>query len=220
MGVFLILYAPSTLVMDYAARFKFQVFLPLILCFILINENKKIDIFKYLIIIIFALVPLFHFTSYYRNTLFNGANNMLCKFTEIGKQLKNFQNDNYKILIGEAGTIPYYSDLCVYDYSGLANSYIARNGLTREYLNSEKIDIVFEYSVNTNKEFRNYLDSNYTKVYTFDVPSWASKFNIYFKSSEINNNKEKIQSFVCELDKINKYKFDIKKYLEQRYIFN
>ena len=218
--IFLFIYSPSTLAMDFAARFKFQVFFPLILCFILINNVKKAYIIKYLSLFVIISVPIFHFSYYLYDSIKNNYN-LLFKYKEIGIGLNKFYDSNFKFMIGEAGIIPYYSNLCVFDLSGLANSYIARNGLTKEFLNKEKIDVVVEYSFNENRNLKDFLKSDFTKIDSVYIPGWNVYLNFYFKTSDINDyTKDKINSFKNKLERINKEEFDIYKYLKQEYIFD
>lgn len=218
--IFILIYAPSSLVMDFLARFKFQIFFPLILCFILINSHKKItNLVKYFIILIILSVSVYHYPSLIDSTL-KWNYDLISKYKKIGKQLNTFKSDNYNLLIGEAGIIPYYSDLKVFDLFGLANTYIARNGVTKDYLDKNKIDIIMKYSFDENKELMSTLENYYIPIDTFYNPEWKVNFQFYIKKADLDNKTlEKIDKFKNELEKINHEEFNLYKYIKQEYIF-
>ena len=88
-------------------------------------------------------------------------------------------------------------------------------------MNKEKIDVVVEYSFNENRNLKDFLKSDFTKIDSVYIPGWNVYLNFYFKTSDINDyTKDKINSFKNKLERINKEEFDIYKYLKQGYIFD
>ncbi len=61
---------------------------------------------------------------------------------EMAQMLSDFRGKGYLIATTEAGLIPYYSGWDAIDTWGLNDQFIAHNGLTAEYLNSNKPHII------------------------------------------------------------------------------
>ena len=87
----------------------------------------------------------------------------------LAKALSPFSDNNYTVAYGDAGAIAYYSGWNFLDLMGLNNEYIAHNGVTSQYLEQEKPELIIFMSVNGKiigfkKAYEYVLNNNYTKL--------------------------------------------------------
>lgn len=140
--VFCLLYAPSSLHTNYADRFIYQGVYPIILSsFLSINQEK---LRNYIIVLIFTSVVSLSYTQSLQS-----ATNYVRSFHShktYGLQLKQFSSLNYSIMLGDVGMIPYFSEWKAYDFIGLADTDVAHNGLTIDYIQRKNPDLIVLYS--------------------------------------------------------------------------
>lgn len=137
--IFSFAYAPSQLLMNFADRFRFQIFFPLIL-FSAVSLKRK---YQLLIVPLFLICfwPMYADFNYfswlkYYGPVLNRA------YKDLGLRLSQFKDRNYTFLLGDAGVLPYYSEWKCYDSLGLTDKKAAQEGLTGsrlKYLSPELI---------------------------------------------------------------------------------
>lgn len=134
----LLVYAPSDLNTTINDRFTIQIFLPIfLLAFYLIDPKYSSTIF--------ILIIVFIFSRYYDYSKVATFNPQSYYYKKIGKTLQKYSKEKYSLMIGEAGIIPYYSNLKTYDFIGLANSELSSKKLTLDYVRKISPDIIFLY---------------------------------------------------------------------------
>ena len=152
--IFFLLYGKSFLVMNFADRFPFQLFLPFII-FALIQLEKSDYIHKVKILLVAGFLNLIVFSKgLYNENLIELAsitNNAGSAFflprshyilaKNINK-IPNVEQKQLKVLFGDAGVFPYYVKAKCYDYNGLTDAYMVKNKLTESYFDSRDADIV------------------------------------------------------------------------------
>ncbi len=157
-------YSKSYLMMDYAARFAFHLFIPIYcyLTYVASSNDKnifeaKIDtkilikstVNKVIKTILVAYMMFFALTSGIRAIgLFTYYPRLLDAHGELGKLLATISN-KYKIdsfLIGDAGIAAYHSKLNVLDNAGLGSAKVIHGGVTPELIDSYKVDLVAFYA--------------------------------------------------------------------------
>ncbi|MFX0137578.1 MAG: hypothetical protein ACFFDN_28325 [Candidatus Hodarchaeota archaeon] len=129
----------------------------------IINTIKS-DSFPHLLFIIFLLI-LFIVSSIYSTI-------SIAPYSEgddkalVGKVLFSYSKKSYKIVVSEAGMLPFFSDWIVMDAGGLNDEKIAHNGLSEEYIGEFNPEIVSfhnyeeQYSINW-KNGNPWLKMNY-----------------------------------------------------------
>ena len=135
------LYGPSELQMDYANRFRFQLFIPVFMGLLFYLDKNNIPEINYMLIIATTLV----FGSLRPDQIQYAlkADDYNYSYKDIGITLSKFKDKNYTMGVSEAGYIPYYSELNCIDFIGLGDSEVAKNGLTIEYLEKKDPDIIW-----------------------------------------------------------------------------
>jgi hypothetical protein len=69
-----------------------------------------------------------------------------------GLQLKQFSDLNYSIMLGDVGMVSYFSEWKAYDFIGLADTSVAHNGLTTDYIRQRNPDLIVLYSSSANPD--------------------------------------------------------------------
>ncbi len=135
------LYGPSELQMDYANRFRFQLFIPVFMGLLFYIDKKNISETNYMLIIAITLV----FGSLRPDQIQYAlkASDYNYSYKDIGVTLSQFKDKGYTMGVSEAGYIPYYSEFECIDFIGLGDSEVAKNGLSLEYLEKKDIDILW-----------------------------------------------------------------------------
>lgn len=157
-------YAKSYLMMDYAARFAFHLFIP-IYCYLVYvaatNSHKSFEVIidkrsivastvnKFINSLLIIYMLFFAMTSGIRAIgLFTYYPRLLDAHGELGKLLSSI-SDQYNIdsfLIGDAGIAAYHSNLNVLDNAGLGSAKVIREGVTPELINNYGVDLVAFYA--------------------------------------------------------------------------
>lgn len=157
-------YSKSYLMMDYASRFAFHLFIP-VFCYLVYLAGQLDDIpldlkrknhlifnlskgqLVKLILIIFILI--FAKVSGIRSLgMFNYFPRLLNAQSELGKVLSTI-SDKYKIgsfLIGDAGVAAFHSNLNVMDHAGLGSASVIKKGISPDLLNHYKVDLIAFYA--------------------------------------------------------------------------
>ncbi len=164
-----ILYLQSALAMNYADRFWFQLFWPLIIYFITNNKNiliinlsniknlvlnsKKIK--KFAFVLISSLWSIKSVSLGYVKDPDDTPIRLVSSFGRIvrsravlGKELDRILPKKTKIVIGDAGLLGFYANREAYDYLKLGTKEIAKKGLTQEFLNKVNPDLFILYGFN------------------------------------------------------------------------
>jgi arabinofuranosyltransferase len=137
-SIALLVYAPADLNTTINDRFTIQIFLPIfLLSFYLLDpiHTKKL-------LIIFTI---FITSRYYDYSKIATLNPQSYYYRRVGETLQKYSKNNYTLMIGEAGIIPYYSNLKTYDFIGLANNELSTNKISVDYIRKISPDIIFLY---------------------------------------------------------------------------
>jgi hypothetical protein len=146
----------------------------------------------------------------------------------VGEFLSNYKDFDYKLMVSEAGMLPFYSKWNVIDAWGLNSRYIVQNGLTIDYIDSIKPDVI-QFHVfydNLTEEWENSNDNwnimthtlyNYSKEMNYTlaciIESWIQTgyktdpngYQWYF----INKNMEHYNEILVGLNSFDfKYSFN------------
>lgn len=186
--VFAGLYAKSFLVMNYADRFPFQLFLPFIL-FAFIQAERSTYLDKLKVVLVFFFLNLIIFAKgIYDNNLIELASievnagsafylprshYVLAKHIN---RIKEVEQKHLKVLFGDAGVFPNYVKATCYDYNGLTDAYIAKHPLTDAYFDKVDADIVL---IGTPKAQKDELKTDLTNCRT--IYYMAEKRNTTYK---------------------------------------
>lgn len=141
-------YAPASLMMNFADRFYFQIFFPLIVVYIMFTAENDFFVTKKIMPALIAVtIVLASFTPRNLQELMVYTPNLNNAHIALGKALHKYQKDNYTLVAGDVGAIPFYSGWNTIDYIGLANVYAAKHrGLDEEYLTKKKPEVFMLYS--------------------------------------------------------------------------
>jgi hypothetical protein len=174
-SIYIALYAKSFLVMNYADRFPFQLFVPFILfAFISLEKSTYFNKVK-LVLIMFFLNLIIFSKGIYDNNLIELASievNAGSAFylprshyslaKNINK-IKGVEDKHLKVFFGDAGMFPYFVKATCYDYNGLTDAYIAKHPLTDEYFDKISPDVVL---IGTPKDKKEDLKEDLTNCRT------------------------------------------------------
>jgi hypothetical protein len=125
-AVFTLAYAPSSLMMNYADRFAFQVFFPV---FLLATQVVKPEQWHRLVLIggAVAAYACCHWTTLRQEAAWYADYfpKLIQSHKNLGVALSGFKDRHYSLMTPDAGVLPYYSEWKSYDSTGLADTYIA-----------------------------------------------------------------------------------------------
>lgn len=236
-------YGTSALLMNYANRFAFQMFYPAIIFALIMlakHANEKINkrvhtaMFIFIILIVYKgfrdKTPLqfgtikenMLFTAYMHKTHFN-----------TGNQLRALNNPKIKVMMGDAGVLPYLANTKCYDPYGLADVYLSKNHIDKTYFHKMDADLLilsgFFNEETINKDVTNigriynYLqepNSNYTYLYKFTTAA-KEKYALFFY---IKNNSIYKNEIITALNKAkvqhDNFKITAKDFLTFQYLNN
>lgn len=184
--LFFFLYAPAILAMNYADRFSFQLFFPLILfAFIKIDVQSIVTQAK-LKYIAFFLVLLTFSEGIYNNWIVEMASikqNALTSFTfprahyALAKHINRTKIKDLKVLFGDAGIFPYYANVETIDAYGLADNFLSRNRLSEIYFNKINPDIILiGYLTDKEADLNNIYFSNKQMYSIIHNPKYAYQY--------------------------------------------
>ncbi|MBY0408275.1 MAG: hypothetical protein K2Q01_11340 [Rickettsiales bacterium] len=139
--VYSVTYLHANLVMNYATRFPLQMFLPVVLAAAL--PLSKLGKIKQACAALLLLWHLFScYDTYELNLMLTYGPNLEHSDVALGKTLAPYRDKHYSMLVSDSGASAYYSGWKSYDFLGLADVVIAHNGLSREYLNHTRPDLI------------------------------------------------------------------------------
>lgn len=166
--IYYFLYSSSALLMNYANRFAFQLFMPSILfsVFIILEiYHEKIKLLIPILLIFIGAItykglfdknPIAIFESSTIRINIKAAYEYHSSYFNIGNKLQKIGSSKFRILSGDAGIIPYLSKAKCFDIYGLADKHLSMNKMDSSYFNTVNADLVIIGPV-PNVEFR--LDS-------------------------------------------------------------
>lgn len=162
-AVIYLVYIRSGLAMNYADRFWYQLFWPLIVHEISANQNiesflslfnirKPLESFSSSRSAALSLAGFgwivssitgspsssLHLSTYFGRAIRSHAN--------LGYQLSNALPSNSKIWVGDAGLIPYYSSRMTYDLNFLGTKQIAKEGVSESMIAQKRPDVFILYA--------------------------------------------------------------------------
>ena len=143
-AIALFLYGPAELVMDYANRFRFQVFVPLFLALIVYmrTERTQNDLALAVLVVLVSWGPVLK-EQVVAATQKSDTIRAEAATRRIGEALNRPAGLN--VLLYEAGAIPYYSDCNCVDAWGLGTRRITKDHLKFDSLLSEHPDAIVLY---------------------------------------------------------------------------
>jgi len=192
--LFLLFYSFVYQIQNVAFRFQFPVTPVFLILF-----SKSLDYFikkvkfkhlksvslHHLLFVFFVLILIFWPLPYTLN--FKFSNNSLNDRFAIGKMLNEFKDYNYTIMLTEAGIIPYYSEWRTIDAIGLNDPYIARNGLSLDYIKRVDPDVILLQP--KTEEVLNYLKGNIVPVFNKTKIFNEKTKLLYYYANRNNYNK-------------------------------
>lgn len=173
--VHLLGYVFTELAMNYAFRFFMQIYIPLFVYAIAFvgTGKKKLDYSAYfnnkttayLTVLLILLLPNFDYVKLF-DFVTEGAR-LHNAYKKVGQTLHKYKDENYTLMMGDAGVLPYYADWKAYDAIGLIDKEIAHNGNSVEYMQKIRPDVIFIHAtgMDLNSLRLNYHD--FDKVYKY-----------------------------------------------------
>ncbi|MFN8295556.1 MAG: hypothetical protein U0T69_05140 [Chitinophagales bacterium] len=192
--LFFFLYAPAILAMNYADRFSFQLFFPLILFSFIVLDTQTLVVQAKVKFISFFLVLLTFSEGIYNNWIVEMASikqNATNAFTfprvhyALAKHINRTHIKGLKVLFGDAGIFPYYANVETIDAYGLADNFLSRNKLSEAYFNKVNPDIILiGYLTNKEEDLNNIYFSNKQMYALIHNPKYAYEYLGYGISTE------------------------------------
>jgi hypothetical protein len=149
--VFFFSYAISFLFMNYADRFPYQILFPAIIftTYVILNNEHEYYNKTIKVIIIFLFIKniagVLGLSIPGGGIIINGAQRVAAdqrSYINIGKKLNKLKSKNVKVMLCDAGKMPYLSELKCYDYIGLADTFLCKHTMTKDYFNKINADLV------------------------------------------------------------------------------
>ena len=198
-SVIMFKYLISSLDVNFSYRFYYQLIIPIYVISVITFENssKISSAFKNLSPVIFCLfLALTHRPS----VLLLIKNEP--QLTEKRVKISNYISSNFKnpkIICGEAGIIPYYTDGLSLDLNGLTNIGILKNGYDLDFIKSQDFEFAFFLSEEINSIERQ-PTINYFKEFYFELPT--IKYYFDFNTMHIFSKKydQKLIDYFNEID--------------------
>ncbi|HUM50530.1 MAG TPA: hypothetical protein PK431_01905 [Chitinophagales bacterium] len=192
--LFFFLYAPAILAMNYADRFSFQLFFPLILfAFIKIDSQALLTQAKVKTIAFFLILLTFS-EGIYNNWIVEMASikqNAMSTFIfprahyALAKHINRTHIKGLKVLFGDAGIFPYYANVETIDAYGLCDNFLSRNKLNETYFNNINPDIILiGYLTNKEEDLNNIYFSNKQMYEIIHNPKYAFQYLGYAINTE------------------------------------
>jgi hypothetical protein len=140
----LFLYGPAELVMDYANRFRFQVFVPLFLALIVYMQKQSAqnDMALAVLAVLVAIGPVT------KDQIATATQKSDTNHTEVVTHLVGqalYTPDGLNVLLYEAGALPYFSNCNCIDAWGLGTRRVTRDHLGFDSLLAEHPDVIVLY---------------------------------------------------------------------------
>lgn len=241
--IYFFFYGTSALLMNYANRFAFQLFYPAIIFALitLANSFSKQELKKAGIAIVIFLGLILYKGKYDRMPIQFGTikENML--FTaymqqthfNTGNQLAALKNPNIKVMMGDAGVIPYLANTKCYDPYGLADVFLSKNHITKSYFYEMDADLVilsgfFRDEEMLSKDVTNIgqiykytlePNSNYTLIEKMHAKNGA--YSMYFYIKDNSKYKTEIEDAVAKAkQQHDEFKITVSDFLKFKYINN
>lgn len=188
--IFFFSYAISTLHMNYASRFPFQILYPAIIfaLFTIFNSEEfhskeKLKFIKIIFIFLFInlFTGIFSVLSFTKSTIKDNILKVFWQeraYTNVGKHFHKLKPLNTKVLLLDIGGIGYYSELKCYDYLGLAEPYLAKNKIDKTYFDKADADIIIYSGVENallfvpkKSKINQFVNTNMSDIYNLMVES-------------------------------------------------
>ncbi len=145
MVLLVFLYYPSALATDIGARFfSHGAYYLMLIAFFIYKDiyNKK----AFLLLSSFLVVLHFSTTVPAYKVIFPYAKDFHYGHIDIGKRLAKYKDKNYKLMLCEAGAIPYYAEWKTFDLLALCDTYLARNPLSVAYMEKCNPDVIVVFA--------------------------------------------------------------------------
>lgn len=148
---FFAVYGTTLLSMNFADRFSYQTFFPIVIYGIIISGKfqslEKIKI-KYLgvFLVIFTFAKGFY--SVHAKDFSSMSDNLFSGYyysrthMNLASKFRKLNHPDLKAVCNEAGIFPYYANVDYYDPEGLTDNYLSKHILSKEYLEKINPDVV------------------------------------------------------------------------------
>jgi len=146
----LLAYVDSKLAMNYADRFFFQIYVPVLLYgghFVardIVARLPQVSISAYLVMGMLYILPAYDSNKLYESMV--DWNQSQDSYRHIGQALAPYRDSSYRLMVAEAGAIPYYSGWRSIDFGGLADVTIAHQGNSLSYMKQVSPDVIMLYA--------------------------------------------------------------------------
>jgi hypothetical protein len=223
----ILLYASSDLQMNFADRFPFQTFAPFyIAAFVYIDDKYSF----YIVSVITAFLMGFIFDG---NSIINNAlyyPKLREAYGGLGVSLSKYKNEKLSLMSGDVGLISYFSEWYVYDLIGLANKHIAKNGISFDYLQATKPDLILLYSRSEGEKrigfeeltymnlMDNYILQSKSYNYVGAIKVTDNFFLLAFLKSDVKRFDEIKSSIKSVENKTLNFKINKREYILQHYL--
>lgn len=241
-AIYYVFYGTSALLMNYANRFGFQLLFPVMLFALIIifehlntpSKIKKTIIAFSIFIILIGAKGLFsnnivEISSIKNNALFSYQ--MQKGHMKIGRSIRKMNHKDLKVLLGDAGVIPYLGNCKFYDAQGLADVYLSRKHIDKTYFDSINVDLVLLVDFTNNVKNLEGKNSTMGRIYKFiqqeqkhtyigKLAAMKGAYNVFFYVR--NDSKyydEIIKNIKTTIVESNNYNFSIKDFLSLKYLW-
>jgi hypothetical protein len=239
--VYYFFYGTSALLMNYANRFGFQLFYPVLIFALIVvfqhlhkhKKNKNISLAMLLFVILITIKGLFahnivEISSIKNNALFSFA--MQKGHIQVGKAIEKINDKNLKVMLGDAGVIPYIGKATFIDVQGLADVHLSRNKIDKKYFDETNADLVilvsFSNQLQTIKQDKgtmgilyNIIQTENRHTYIGTLAAMRGYYNLFFY---IRNDSKYKNQLETELRKAivqsEQYTFKINDFLNLKYL--
>jgi len=239
--IYYFFYGTSALLMNYANRFGFQLFYPvfvfaLIIVFQHINDEKKkkhISIVMLIFLVLITIKGIFahnivEISSIKNNALFSFA--MQKGHIKTGKAIGNIGKKDLKVMLGDAGVIPYLGKSTFIDVQGLADVHLSKNKIDKKYFDEVNADLVILVSFSSDPNYvqndkgtmgilYNIIQQENRHQYIGTLASMRGYYNLFFY---VRNDSKYKNELIKNLDEAivasDAYTFSVKDFLSLKYL--
>jgi hypothetical protein len=225
-----ILYAFSDLQMNYGHRFAFQSMAAFFLAALSLLEVAN-SIAGAIAIIYFSLgVTWGIWASHSLRSTLQSYPEIRAAHGELGVALGKFKNENLKLMIGDAGMVPYYSQWSTFDYIGLANKRVAKYGMNINLAREFDPDLIIIYSSVPGGEFsgfeyvinqapvQKYIEESGNYSYVGSIKMNDKHYLVAFLKNGIPAFSELSATISAVQDHSNIFKFNLTKMIKLEYL--
>lgn len=237
--IYYFFYGTSALLMNYANRFGFQLFYPVFIFALIIlfqhikHKQKQTSLAMLLFIFLISLKGLLahnivEISSIKNNALFSYA--MQKGHIKVGKAIGKINAKELKVMLGDAGVIPYLGKATFIDVQGLADVHLSRNKIDKQYFGTVNPDLVILVSFSKNPAYLaqdkgtmgilyGIITSTNNYQYAGTLAAMQGYYNLFFYIKKDSKFKEELNKNLNEaIDESNAYVLTAKDFLSLKYL--